>query len=116
MRSRTRTPCTCSSTGPIWITYKPGLPAAQLDVLKQLVTGQDRMALSPYPGLKNNVSLQAWGYQLFVSKASDPRIQQFISTLRYNKKTTPEYGASCSQPTFKTHPSTFGHPLWVPAT
>jgi hypothetical protein len=74
------------------------------------------MALSPYPGLRSNISLQAWGYQLFLNKADDPRIQQFVGALRYNSKTTPEHGASCSQPTFKTHPSTFGHPLWVPAT
>jgi hypothetical protein len=102
--------------GAIWITYKPGLPAAQLNKLKELVTGQDHMALSPYPGLRSNISLQAWGYQLFLNKADDPRIQQFVGALRYNSKTTPEHGASCSQPTFKTHPSTFGHPLWVPAT
>jgi hypothetical protein len=102
--------------GAIWITYRPGLPADQLDTLTKLVSGVDRMALSPYPDLKTAVSLQAWGYQLFVDNANDPRIVQFISALRYNPKTTPEYGASCSQPTFVTNPSTFGHPLWLPAT
>ncbi len=102
--------------GAIWISYKPGLPADQLAVLKKLVSGVDRMALSPYPGLKSNISLQAWGYQLFVDKASDPRIQEFITALRYNPKTTPEYGASCSQPSFIQHPSTPGHPLWLPAS
>ncbi|MGH3627918.1 MAG: DUF3105 domain-containing protein, partial [Sciscionella sp.] len=102
--------------GAIWITYNvKTLPAAQLATLAKLVSGVDRMALSPYPDLKTNISLQAWGYQLSVNKASDPRIQQFISALRYNPKITPEYGASCSQPTFKTNPSTFGHPLWVPS-
>jgi hypothetical protein len=98
--------------GAVWITYNAKtLPASQLATLKKLVNGQDGMALSPYPDLKTPISLQAWGYQLFVQKASDPRIQQFISALRYNKKTTPEYGASCSDPSFKTHPSTFGHPV-----
>jgi hypothetical protein len=97
--------------GAIWITYNAKtLPSSQLATLKKLVAGQDRMALSPYPDLKTPISLQAWGYQLFVQRASDPRIKQFISLLRYNQKTTPEYGATCSQPTFKTHPSTFGHP------
>lgn len=100
--------------GAIWITYKPGLAAGQVSALSKLVSGQDRMAMSPYPGLKSNISLQAWGYQLFVDNASDARIQQFIATLRFNSKTTPEPGASCAQTTFKTHPSTFGHPLWVP--
>jgi hypothetical protein len=101
--------------GAIWITYRPGLPAAQLAILTQIVSGVDRMALSPYPGLKTNVSLQAWDYQLFVDNASDPRIQQFIAALRNNPATTPEQGATCSQPTFKVHPSTFGHPLFAPA-
>ena len=50
----------------------------------------DRMALSPYPNLKTNISLQAWDYQLFVDNASDPRIQQFIGALRNNPATTPE--------------------------
>ena len=102
--------------GAVWITYKPGLAKSEVDALAKLVNGQDRMAMSPYPGLKSNISLQSWGYQLFVDKASDPRIQQFIDTLRYNQKTTPEYGASCSQPTFKQHPSTFGHPLFAPVS
>ena len=101
--------------GAIWITYRPGLPAAQLAILSQIVSGVDRMALSPYPNLKTNISLQAWDYQLFVDNASDPRIQQFIGALRNNPATTPEQGATCSQPTFKQHPSTFGHPLFAPA-
>jgi hypothetical protein len=100
--------------GAVWITYKPGLAKSEVDALAKLVTGQDRMAMSPYPGLKTNVSLQAWGYQLFVDKASDPRVQQFIDTLKFNPKTTPEPSASCSQPDFKTHPSTPGNPLWAP--
>ncbi|HET6878398.1 MAG TPA: DUF3105 domain-containing protein [Jatrophihabitans sp.] len=102
--------------GAIWITYNPRtLPKSELPQLEKYVSGVDRMAMSPYPGLKTPISLQAWGYQLFVNKASDPRIQQFISLLKYNQQTTPEYGATCSQPSFKQHPSTFGHPLWQPA-
>jgi hypothetical protein len=42
------------------------------------VSGIDRMALSPYPNLKTPISLQSWGYQLFVNNANDPRIAQFI--------------------------------------
>jgi hypothetical protein len=102
--------------GAIWVTYNAKtLPASQLAILKKDVAGVDRMALSPYPNLKTPISLQAWGYQLFVHKATDPRINEFIGALKYNPKITPEYGATCSQPTFKDHPSTFGHPLWVPA-
>ena len=100
--------------GAVWITYKPGLAADQVATLAKLVTGVDRMAMSPYPDLKTNISLQAWDYQLFVDSASDPRIQEFILALKFNPKTTPEPTATCSQPTFIANPSTFGHPLWVP--
>jgi hypothetical protein len=103
--------------GAIWITYNAKtLPASELTALKAYVAGVDRMALSPYPNLKSPISLQSWGYQLFVDKASDPRIAQFISALKYNQKVTPEYGATCAQATFKAHPSTFGHPLSAPAS
>jgi hypothetical protein len=100
--------------GAVWITYKPGLPAAQVATLAKLVDGVDRMAMSPYPGLKTNISLQAWGYQLFVNSASDPRINDFIAALRLNPKTDPENasGVTCSDPGFKSNPSTFGHPIF----
>ena len=98
--------------GAIWITYNAKtLPASQLAALKKnYVSGIDRMALSPYPNLKAPISLQAWGYQLFVQKESDPRIAKFIAALKYNPKTTPEYGATCSDTSFIQNPSTFGHP------
>ncbi len=102
--------------GAVWITYKPGLAADQVATLSKLVAGNDRMLMSPYPDLKANVSLQSWDYQLFVDSASDPRIAAFIQALRFNPRTTPESLATCSQPTFIAHPSTFGSPLWVPAT
>ena len=96
--------------GAVWITYKPGLAADQVDILTKLVSGQPYMLLTPYAGLKTNVSLQAWGYQLFVDSASDPRVKQFITDLKLNQKNTPELGASCTNATFKTTPSTPGHP------
>jgi hypothetical protein len=104
--------------GAVWITYKPGLAADQVATLAKIVTDSKntggRMAMSPYPDLKTNISLQSWDYQLFVDSADDPRIQQFILALRFNPKTTPETGATCSQPSFIANPSTFGHPLWTP--
>ena len=84
--------------GAVWITYNPKtIGAGDLDKLKAYVQNQDRLALSPYAGLKTPISLQSWGYQLFVNKADDPRIAQFIATLKYNPKTTPE-SASCTDP------------------
>lgn len=96
--------------GAVWITYKPGLPADQLDVLTKLVAGNQYMLLTPYAGLKTNVSLQAWGYQLFVDSATDSRVKQFVSVLKQNPLSTPEAGARCDNPAFKSKPSTPGHP------
>lgn len=105
--------------GAVWITYnKDTLPADQLATLKKDVDGVNGLALSPFPDLKSPISLQAWGYQLFIDQpnANDPRIEDFINVLKFNKATTPEYGASCSQPTFKASPSTFGHPIDGPTS
>jgi hypothetical protein len=102
--------------GAIWITYKQGLDTADVATLSALVNGHNYMIMSPYPAadMTSNISLQAWGYQLKVDSASDPRIAKFITALNHNRKTTPEYGAVCTQPTFKAHPSTFGNPLSAP--
>lgn len=101
--------------GAVWVTYREGLPASEVSKLAQDVTGQKYVLMSPYPDLKTKVSLQAWGYQLFVDSVTDPRIAQFVA-LANTSAITPEQGASCSEPTFKEHPSTFGHPLFAPVT
>ena len=91
--------------GAVWITYKPGLASDQVDALTKKVSGVGYMALSPYPGLKDNVSLQSWGHQLFVDNASDPRVDRFIDDLRLNSSVTPEFGATCTNPQFKASPA-----------
>lgn len=98
--------------GAVWITYQPGLDAKSVATLAKLVTGQNYTLMTPYAGLKTPISLQAWNYQLFVNSASDPRIAAFIKALRNNPGTTPEYPGNCSNPGFKTNPSTPGHPVW----
>ena len=81
--------------GAVWITYRPDLPKDQVDQLAEKVNGRGYMLMSPYPGLTEPISLQAWGYQLKVDKADDGRIDQFISALRQNA--SQEEGATCSQ-------------------
>lgn len=80
--------------GAVWVTYKQGLPAAQVEKLAGKVEGQDYMLMSPVPDLDKNVSLQAWGYQLKVDSADDERIDAFIRALRNNASVEP--GATCS--------------------
>jgi Protein of unknown function (DUF3105) len=96
--------------GAVWITYNPKtLAKSGVTKLASYVKGVDRTALSPYAGLKTPISLQAWGYQLFVSSPTDPRIAQFIKVLKFNPQTTPE-NASCTNPYFSASKSTLGHP------
>jgi Protein of unknown function (DUF3105) len=81
--------------GAVWITYRPDLPKRQVDALAKKVKGTEFTMMSPYPGLDKPISLQAWGLQLKVDKASDSRVDEFIKVFR--KNATMEPGAGCSQ-------------------
>ncbi|HSA53429.1 MAG TPA: DUF3105 domain-containing protein [Yinghuangia sp.] len=81
--------------GAVWITYSPTLAADQVDKLKAKAQ-QDFMLLSPYDGMDSPITVTSWGFQLKVDNADDPRVDQFITTYRNNKDTTPEYGAACT--------------------
>ena len=81
--------------GAIWITYNPSLPAAEVAKLAGQVSGNGYRLLSPYPGLKSNISVQAWGRQMFADNAADPRIATFLEKFTQGPQ-TPERGAACS--------------------
>jgi hypothetical protein len=70
--------------GTVWLAYRPDLPADQVATLAAKVEGKEKAMMSPFPGLTNAVSLQAWGYQLKVDTVDDPRIDEFIKALRVN--------------------------------
>jgi hypothetical protein len=91
--------------GAVWITYDPdALSQDDIDTLAALVKGKDGRMMSPYAGLDSPISVQAWGHQLKVDSAGDPRIKQFADFLTLNDTFTPEPGASCSNPTFIDNP------------
>jgi Protein of unknown function (DUF3105) len=82
--------------GAVWIAYNPDkIKGADLDKLKAKVTGQDFIALSPYPGLDHAYSLQSWGHQLKLDNPDDARADEFIKSLKRNNYTFPEPGATC---------------------
>jgi hypothetical protein len=96
--------------GAIWITYQPSLAKSQLDQLYTLFGKQTQivsqgqngaeksryMDIMPYPGLPSPIVITSWGFQLKVTSATDPRLQQFIDKFRYNSKYSPEYGGPCT--------------------
>ena len=81
--------------GAVWVTYRPGLPAGQVQQLEGRVRGKDYTFMSPQDNTPGPVSLQAWGYQLTVDSASDERIDAFLSAARINAG--PESGAPCTR-------------------
>ena len=70
--------------GAVWITYQPTLPPDQLALLQQFVTshyvGTERyLILSPYAGIPSPIVASAWGAQLGVGVATDPRLAEFVA-------------------------------------
>lgn len=81
--------------GAVWITYSPDLPSEQVRILETLTRKSDYRLLSPYPGLTSPIVASAWGYQLSLEKADDPRLLDFF--LKYEQNPAgPEPGAPCS--------------------
>ncbi|MQY09787.1 DUF3105 domain-containing protein [Actinomadura macrotermitis] len=81
--------------GAVWVAYRPDLPADQRDLLAAKIKATDYSLMSPYPALDKPIALTAWGKQLKVDKASDPRVNKFL--LAYVKgPQTPEPGAACT--------------------
>jgi len=81
--------------GAVWITYRPDLPAQQVDQLRDLVGGSGYVLLSPYVDLDSPVALSAWGVQLKVDDAADDRAERFLAEY-VNGAQTPEPGAPCT--------------------
>lgn len=79
--------------GAVWITYRPDLAAAQIARLRALA-GQTYVLVSPYPGLPAPVVASAWGRQVRLSSAEDPRLVRFVDAFRQGPQ-TPEPGAPC---------------------
>jgi hypothetical protein len=87
--------------GAVWITYRPGLPAGQVDRLRDLANNNTYVLVSLYPELPAPVVASAWGKQLRLDSAEDPRLKQFVNTFRQGPQ-TPEPGAHCMGGTSKT--------------
>jgi len=81
--------------GAIWITYQPDLPADQLEQLQTLTRRSGYRLLSPYPGLPAPIVASAWGYQVQLEQADDPRLLTFMR--KYEQSPLgPEPGAACT--------------------
>ena len=81
--------------GAVWITYQPDLPEAGVQKLQTLARQSGYRLLSPHPDLPAPIVLSAWGYQLQLEQADDPRVIDFIQKYELNPQ-GPEPGAPCT--------------------
>ncbi len=81
--------------GAVWITYRPDLPAAEIQQLQDLARQSGYRLLSPYPDLPSPIVISAWGYQLKLERADDPRLMRFIQKYELSPL-APEPGAPCT--------------------
>jgi hypothetical protein len=78
--------------GAVWITHDPDLPENEIDALADSLPANGIM--SPYPDLPAPVVVTAWGVQLQLDGADDPRLAEFIDAYG-DGSTSPEPFASC---------------------
>lgn len=81
--------------GAMWITYRPDLPAAEIATIVGDTSGEPYALVSPYPGLPSPIVLSAWGVQLKLSSATDPRLKSFVETYKSGSR-APESGGECT--------------------
>ena len=81
--------------GAVWIAYNPDIGQAEIDKLTELVGERSYVLLSPYPDLESPVAASAWGIQLTVDSADDPRLATFLTKYIQGEQTR-EPGAACS--------------------
>jgi hypothetical protein len=78
--------------GAVWITYRADVPAGDVATLRAKVEGVPYRLMSPLPGQPGRITLTAWGHQLSVTSASDPRIEEFLADYTQGPQ-APEAGA-----------------------
>lgn len=80
--------------GSVWVTYTSAAPEADVKALAAKVSKTPYSLMSPYPGQPGAIMLTAWGKQVTVDSATDPRVDKFFSAFVQGPQ-TPEPGAVC---------------------
>ena len=83
--------------GAVWVTYNSKATADDIKTLSDKVTTTPYSLMSPYADEDGPITLSAWGNQLTVDSAADPRVSEFFAKFVQGKQ-TPEPGASCAAP------------------
>ena len=83
--------------GAVWVTYRPDLPRAQIDGLRELARAEADLLFSPFPDLPAPVVVSAWGRQVRLDAGAAPRVAQAVADIR-NGPPAPEPGGGCDGP------------------
>ncbi|MGB3633946.1 MAG: DUF3105 domain-containing protein [Rubrobacteraceae bacterium] len=70
--------------GVVWISYRPNLPADQVEQLRPY-GDEEYVIVSPYPDLPAPVVATAWRNQIHLDGASDPRLREFVDGFRISE-------------------------------
>ncbi|MFG2876010.1 DUF3105 domain-containing protein [Streptomyces sp. NPDC048337] len=81
--------------GAVWVTYNEKAAKADLDKLSARVEKTPYTLMSPVKEQAGAIMLSAWGKQLTVETAEDPRVAQFFTKYVQGEQ-TPEPGAACT--------------------
>ncbi|MCB5170036.1 DUF3105 domain-containing protein [Streptomyces bambusae] len=81
--------------GAVWVTYSDKAPAAEVKKLEEKVAKTPYTLMSPVKDQAGAIMLSAWGKQVTVDGAGDPRVAQFFGKY-VNGPQTPEPGAACT--------------------
>ncbi|MEV6732703.1 DUF3105 domain-containing protein [Streptomyces sp. NPDC051364] len=81
--------------GAVWVTYNEKAAKGDLDALAGTVAKTPYTLMSPVKEQAGTIMLSAWGKQLTVDKADDPRVAQFFTKYVQGPQ-TPEPGAACT--------------------
>ena len=83
--------------GAVWLAYAPDLPAADIEVIHELVARQRRQVLAtPVPGPRPGVAVvaTAWARQLALDSVDDPRLAEFVDQYQDGRQ-APEASVRC---------------------
>ncbi|MEV7520710.1 DUF3105 domain-containing protein [Streptomyces sp. NPDC091371] len=81
--------------GAVWVTYNEKAAPADLEKLTARVEKTPYTLMSPVKEQAGAITLSAWGKQLTVQSADDPRVAQFFTKYVQGEQ-TPEPGAACT--------------------
>lgn len=81
--------------GAVWVTYNEKAPKADVDKLAATVGKTPYSLMSPVKEQTGAITLSAWGKQLTVDSADDPRVSKFFTKYVQGEQ-TPEPGAACT--------------------